>query len=137
MIGTHIFAKLAEESSVERWTFHIINDFNYNRTMLMKSLRNGFGNERHFVYHSKRSLNCWIFLIYPGKPIQSLHQSWLEHHQCKPQQAYSNSIRFLLKKWINTWRTSAAFDVVSKGWQKRSSSLFLSSATYLIYASGC
>ena len=37
------------------------------------------------------------FFALPGKSIQSLHQSWLEHHQCIPQQAYSNSIRFCQK----------------------------------------
>ena len=41
------------------------------------------------------------------------------------------------KKSINTWKTSAAFDVVSEGWQKRNFSLILSSATYLIYTSSC
>ena len=37
------------------------------------------------------------FSVLPGKLIQSLHQSWLEYHQCKPQQGYSNSIRFCQK----------------------------------------
>ena len=102
--------------------------------MLMKSHRNGFGNERCFMNHTMRSLYCWIFLLNKGQQSR-----FWANHGWSTIGAHPNKLtptQFVLKKKsINTWKASAALEVVCKGWQKRNSLLILSFATYLLYTS--